>query len=60
MTRSKTIRRWVAWSMVVTLVASIGIWSVTRDPLPSRIRIATAAKGGRCPQFPPPPPPPPP
>lgn len=51
MTRSKTIRRWVAWSMVVTLVASIGIWSVTRDRLPGRIRIATAVKGGLYHKF---------
>ena len=37
--------------MVVTLVASIGIWSVTRDRLPSRIRIATAVKGGLYHKF---------
>lgn len=44
--RAWSAQRWVVAGMVVVLVASIGAWWATRDPLPRTIRIATAKPGG--------------
>jgi len=44
--RVATIRRAVAWAMALVLVASLAAWYLSREPLPGRIRIATAEQGG--------------
>jgi uncharacterized protein len=44
--RVATVRRVVGWAMALVLVASLAAWYVSREPLPSRIRIATAERGG--------------
>lgn len=44
--RTAVLRRIVGWAMLVLLLGSLGGWLATRDRLPRRVRIATAAGGG--------------
>jgi TRAP transporter TAXI family solute receptor len=44
--RSVVVRRLVGWAMGLVLLVSLAGWLATRDRLPPRVRIATAAPGG--------------
>ncbi|MCA9120661.1 MAG: TAXI family TRAP transporter solute-binding subunit [Planctomycetaceae bacterium] len=43
---TKTLGRWLTWSMVAVLVVSVTIWIVRRETVPSKIVIATGEEGG--------------
>ena len=43
---TKTLGRWLTWSMVGVLIVSVVIWFAGHEKLPSRIAIATGEEGG--------------
>ncbi len=43
---TKTLGKWLTWSMLAVLVASIVVWLLQRDPVPRQVRIATGKQGG--------------
>lgn len=49
--RSRLVRRWLAWGMLGVLVISLAMWFATRDHLPRRIVIASAHPGGLYAEF---------
>ena len=49
--RTTLLRKYVAWGMIVMLIASLLTWYLTRDRLPARLRIATAEPDGQYFQF---------
>ena len=43
---TKTLGRWLTWSMVAVLIVSVVIWIAGRETLPQNIVIATGEEGG--------------
>ncbi|MBC8350805.1 MAG: TAXI family TRAP transporter solute-binding subunit [Planctomycetes bacterium] len=44
--KTKTLGKWLTWSMLVVLILSVTIWFAGRETLPRKIVIATGEKGG--------------
>lgn len=43
---TKTLGKWLTWSMVAVLIASVVIWFAGRERLPRKIVVATGEEGG--------------